>query len=121
MDISFDNMTKNARQAIELAYQHAVRRQSLRVEPEHLLLGVLGAPTTIIDGQQPGLGFSADGVALAVAYSDRDGRAATLDLYDLAPDRLVQVACATAGRDLTAAEWRQFVNDAVPDDLRCTR
>jgi hypothetical protein len=31
------------------------------------------------------------------------------------------VACATAGRDMTPAEWRQFVNDAVPDDLRCAR
>src|SRR5437870_12291708 len=43
MDIALDDLTKNARQAIELAYQHAGRRQSLRVEPEHLLLGVLGA------------------------------------------------------------------------------
>src|SRR6185312_4665435 len=43
MDIAFDDLTKNARQAIELAYQHAGRRQAPRVEPEHLLLGVLGA------------------------------------------------------------------------------
>src|SRR5215212_9095980 len=45
MDILLDNLTKNARQAIELAYQHAGRRQALRVEPEHLLLGVLDAPS----------------------------------------------------------------------------
>ena len=45
MDITFDDLTKNARQAIELAYQHAGCRQSPRVEPEHLLLGVLGAPS----------------------------------------------------------------------------
>jgi ATP-dependent Clp protease ATP-binding subunit ClpA len=43
MDITFDDLTKNARQAIDLAYQHAGRRQSLCVAPEHLLLGVLGA------------------------------------------------------------------------------
>ena len=39
MDIAFDDLTKNARQAIKLAYQHAGRRQAPRVEPEHLLLG----------------------------------------------------------------------------------
>ena len=45
MDIAFDDLTKSARQAIELAYQHAGRRQAPNVEPEHLLLGVLGAPS----------------------------------------------------------------------------
>jgi len=68
------------------------------------------------------LAISPDGARLLVAYTDRDNDGwGTLDAYDLAPDRLVQVACATAGRDLTPAEWRQFVNDAVPDDLRCAR
>src|SRR5690242_11369214 len=43
MDITFDNLTKDARQAIELAYQQASRRQSPYVEPEHLLLGLIGA------------------------------------------------------------------------------
>jgi hypothetical protein len=68
----------------------------------------------------PGLAFTADGASLVVAYPE-DAGSGELDAYDLAPDRLVQVACATAGRDLTPAEWRQFVNDAVPDDLRCAR
>ena len=87
------------------------------------VLGVLGVPSQTLYGMLPGLAFTADGAALAVAYPDADGRPGSgeLDVYDLAPDRLVQVACATAGRDLSPAEWRQFVNDAVPDDLRCTR
>ena len=87
------------------------------------VLGVLGAPSQTHYGMLSGLAFTADGAALAVAYPDRPGRPGSgeLDVYDLAPDRLAQVACATAGRDLTPSEWRQFVNDAVPDDLRCAR
>jgi hypothetical protein len=87
------------------------------------VLGVLGAPSQTRYGMLSGLAFTADGGSLAVAYPDQPGRPGSgeLDVYDLAPDRLVQAACATAGRDLTAAEWRQFVNDAIPDDLRCAR
>jgi Zn-dependent protease len=47
MNITFDDLTKNARQAIELAYQHAGRQRAPRVEPEHLLLGVLAAPSEL--------------------------------------------------------------------------
>ncbi|HEY0734457.1 MAG TPA: Clp protease N-terminal domain-containing protein [Herpetosiphonaceae bacterium] len=42
MDIPAADFTNNARQVIDLAYQQAVRRQSERVEPGHLLLGILG-------------------------------------------------------------------------------
>ena len=87
------------------------------------VLGVLGVPSQTRYGMLPGLAFTADGASLAVAYPDQSDRPGSgeLDVYDLAPDRLVQLACTTAGRDLTPAEWRQFVNDAVPDDLRCAR
>jgi hypothetical protein len=84
------------------------------------VLGVLGMPGQTRYGRLSGLAFTADGASLVVAYPE-DAGSGELDAYDLAPDRLVQVACATAGRDLTPAEWRQFVNDAVPDDLRCAR
>ncbi|MBV9788754.1 MAG: hypothetical protein JOZ51_11300 [Chloroflexi bacterium] len=42
MDIPAADFTNNARQAIDLAFQQAARRQSERVEPAHLLLGILG-------------------------------------------------------------------------------
>jgi hypothetical protein len=84
------------------------------------VLGVLGMPGQTRYGRLSGLAFTADGASLVVAYPE-DAGSGELDAYDLAPGRLVQVACATAGRDLTPAEWRQFVNDAVPDDLRCAR
>jgi hypothetical protein len=87
------------------------------------VLGVLGMPGQTRYGMLSGLAFTADGAALAVAYPDNPDQPGSgeLDAYDLAPAKLVQVACATAGRDLTPDEWRQFVNDAVPDDLRCAR
>lgn len=87
------------------------------------VLGVVGLPGATQYGMLPGLAFTKDGASLVVAYpGDPDGPGSgELDAFDLTPDHLVKVACATAGRDLTAAEWRQFVNDAVPDDLRCAR
>ncbi len=41
MDIPAANFTNTSRQVIDLAYQHAARQRSERVEPEHLLLGIL--------------------------------------------------------------------------------
>jgi len=87
------------------------------------VLGVLDSPTQISYGFRPGLAFTADGTALLIARPENDYHpgSAALHVYDLSPDRLLPVACATAGRDLTPDEWRQFVNDAVPTDLHCTR
>ncbi len=81
------------------------------------------APTQILYGLRPGHRLHTGRQCAARGTPGEDGRpgSGTLDVYDLAPDRLVAVACATAGRDLTPDEWRQFVNDAVPDDLRCAR
>jgi DNA-binding beta-propeller fold protein YncE len=91
--------------------------------PRAGVLGILGTPTQILYGFRPGLAFTPDSAALLVAAPDPDQTwgSGALDVYGLAPERLVQVACATAGRDLTPDEWRQFVNDSVPDDLRCAR
>jgi Zn-dependent protease len=43
MDIPAADFTNSSRQVMDLAYQHAARRRSERVEPEHLLLGILHA------------------------------------------------------------------------------
>ncbi len=42
MDIPAADLTNTSRQVIELAYQHAARLHSERVEPVHVLLGILG-------------------------------------------------------------------------------
>ncbi|HEX6291147.1 MAG TPA: Clp protease N-terminal domain-containing protein [Herpetosiphonaceae bacterium] len=41
IEIPAADLTNNARQVVERAYQQAARRQAARVEPEHLLLGIL--------------------------------------------------------------------------------
>ena len=98
----------------------APSRSSTSREPG--VLGVLGAPSQILYGFRPGLAFTPDSSALLVAAPTRTGMGFG-NARRLRPrsHRLIQVACATAGRDLSPDEWRQFVNDAVPGDLRCTR
>lgn len=51
---------------------------------------------------------------LVTAVSERK-----LHSWDLAPDNWVRAACASAGRDLTAQEWRRYVGTEPPADLTC--
>jgi WD40 repeat protein len=55
--------------------------------------------------------FSPDGTRLATPGVD-----GASVLWDLRPDAWLRAACATAGRDLTAAEWREHLpgRDRVP-------
>jgi hypothetical protein len=46
--------------------------------------------------------FSPDGAHLATAGAD-----GAAELWDLDPGDWARAACAVAGRDLTAAEWRE--------------
>ncbi|NKE57870.1 TIR domain-containing protein [Lentzea sp. PSKA42] len=39
--------------------------------------------------------------------------------WNFAPDNWVRAACASAGRDLTADEWRRYVGTEPPADLTC--
>ena len=41
--------------------------------------------------------------------------------WSLSVDEWRRVACTTAGRDLTAAEWRANTDAPIPDDLACSR
>jgi WD40 repeat protein len=43
-----------------------------------------------------------------------------VERWQLRPDAWIRAACASAGRNLTADEWRRRVNDTVPDNLACT-
>ena len=60
------------------------------------------------------LQFTPDGKALLTATAG-----AEMMRWDLYPPDLVQIACATAGRALTATEWRAFVRTSPPADLAC--
>lgn len=73
-------------------------------------------------GLRAGIGFSPDGGTVVTATEAGgygvagDGVVAS---RTIAPDQLVQTACATAGRDLTVTEWSQAVDAPAPASLTC--
>lgn len=70
-------------------------------------------------GAKVGIGFAGNGNRL-VTVTEPDGLdPATADYRDIADESLVRTACATAGRDLTADEWRALVGTEPPGDLAC--
>jgi WD40 repeat protein len=67
-----------------------------------------------------GVAFSADGSQLvSVSETLGEGNRAALVTRDLSDAALVQTACAAAGRELTASEWRVFVGSKPPSDISC--
>lgn len=87
------------------------------------VIGSLGDPSIVIYGLAPGLSFTPDGRRLVVVspYDPAIPGSGDVREYAVTPDAWLRVACRTAGRDMTADEWRQYVNDSVPDDLTCAR
>jgi WD40 repeat protein len=41
--------------------------------------------------------------------------------WDISPSDLITIACATAGRGLTTAEWRDYIHTTPPTNLSCQR
>jgi WD40 repeat protein len=70
----------------------------------HILQGHAGAITT--------LAFSVDSHWLATGSSDR-----TVRLWPVSQDELIRLACASAGRNLSQQEWKQFFSG---EDYRVT-
>ncbi|MFP5388159.1 MAG: WD40 repeat domain-containing protein [Thermoleophilia bacterium] len=67
-----------------------------------------------------GLSFSPDDTVL-VALSEIPGESADGELVerDISDAALIRTACAAAGRELSAAEWRLLVGTDPPGNLRC--
>jgi hypothetical protein len=86
-----------------------------------LVLGPLGDPGEIDYGSYPGLMFGPGGTKLLAVhpYSTYKPGSGKLDEFDLSPETWAQVACRSAGRNLTLPEWRQLVGDVDPGDLDC--
>jgi DNA-binding beta-propeller fold protein YncE len=68
-----------------------------------------------------GIAFSPDGTQLITASEMESGGVdgGLLIQRQISDEALVRAACATAGRDLTPAEWQTFVGAKVPNDLAC--
>ncbi|MFS8102831.1 TIR domain-containing protein [Lentzea alba] len=60
-----------------------------------------------------GMAF-ADDQSVITAISDKP-----LHRWDLSEENWVRAACASAGRDLSADEWRRYVGTEPPSDLTC--
>jgi WD40 repeat protein len=58
--------------------------------------------------------FTPNGKALLTATSGGE-----MMRWDVYPPNLAKIACQTAGRALTAIEWRAYVNTSPPADLAC--
>lgn len=83
---------------------------------------VLGGLPLDVERTSPrlGYGFSDNGERLVISYeNDPSARGGGLAVLDLSPSRWIEVVCATVGRGLTAAEWRETTGRAVPGDLTC--
>lgn len=57
-----------------------------------------------------------DGAQLIVATG-----AGAINRFRLSTNAWIQIACASAGRELSAEEWRNSIGTQPPEDLRCTR
>lgn len=105
------------------------RQGTLVVRPRTdntLVLGDLGTGATLAILRTPGefarktgVAFSPSGTRLIAVTASGATSASSLVERDLSDPVLVRSACATAGRDLTADEWRSFVGTAPPSDLSC--
>jgi WD40 repeat protein len=69
-------------------------------------LQLIGEPTTLSLGALDGLAFSLDGRLLAIG-----SRSGTVLSMDIDAESWTQRACELAGRNFTAAEWKQFLPD----------
>jgi WD40 repeat protein len=70
--------------------------------------------------QYVSVGLSADGKLLASSGFDPIARKQVVEVTELRPDNLVESTCARVGRNLTAAEWREYFYDA-PYHRTCPR
>jgi hypothetical protein len=72
------------------------------------------------DALKTGIAFTPDGGRLVTVTESAGGPSnAQLIWRAISDDDIVRTACATAGRNLTAAEWQTFVGTSPPRDLSC--
>lgn len=70
-------------------------------------------------GRNTSVAFSPAGRRLITVTAPGAETVSYMAQRDISDAALIRSACATAGRDLTADEWRAFVGTAPPADLSC--
>lgn len=80
-------------------------------------LATLATPGRL--GRKTSVAFSPDGRRLITVTAPGAETVSYMAQRDISDAALIRSACATAGRDLTADEWRAFVGTAPPADLSC--
>jgi WD40 repeat protein len=78
-------------------------------------------PRTI--GLKVSLAFSGDGDSIVTAVEGESdvGFPGELQQWRVSPHEWMRLACTTAGRNLTTAEWKEYAGTKPPTDLACTR
>jgi hypothetical protein len=80
------------------------------------VLGTLELPGAALD-VKVGMAFTAgDRQLISATEGGPDGQ---LLRWDLTPDGWISAACASAGRNLTAAEWTRLVATPPPEEINC--
>ena len=69
--------------------------------------------------RKAGMAFGGDGHTLVTVTEPAAQGKGELQRWTLSEAAWVQAACESAGRDLTAAEWRRYIGGTPPSDLRC--
>jgi hypothetical protein len=82
-------------------------------------LATLPSPVSASLGLRIGVAFSPVGSELVEIVQTVAGKTPLIIRRDISARGLVRAACRTAGRGITAAEWRAYVGTKPPDDLSC--
>jgi WD40 repeat protein len=69
--------------------------------------------------RKAGMAFGGDGHTLVTVTEPAAQGKGELQRWALSEAAWVHAACESAGRDLTAAEWRRYVGSTPPSDLHC--
>lgn len=88
---------------------------------ERQLIGTFHVPINRAPRDVAGLVFAPNGSTLLVAIEGEPSDTGLLQHWQLSERTWLKIACDTAGRDLTADEWRRYVGDQVPVNRACLR
>ena len=82
-------------------------------------LATIPSPLPPSDGLKIGLAFSADGSHLISILQSLEYDSSAIIQRNFSIPTLIRSACLTAGRSLTASEWRAYVGGNPPSNLTC--